>query len=267
VQVAGSSRRITRVVLCIAILFAVFSGALFLNRGVLFCALIGSVIIALTRGILTGTIGGKKIAKTGSLLLLLVLLLFVFVSALRGADSSAAIVYNLAGYTISSYNRLAALLSGGLHYPYAGKGVYLSTFLLDNSLFNSIIPVREMLGWPVFYDVFRSEFSAVWRANLDGNMIWSGTFGYIYSDLGWLTPVFLFFYGLLYGWIWRSVRCGNTIGIVLYPWFALCIIFWVGLNLLLDTGCAVLAIVALVLSVYDYVLLRGNARSHSRPVL
>ena len=259
-QVKGNSRRMTQAILCVAVLFAVLSAVLFLNRGVLFSALVGSVIIALTRGLLTGAIGGKVILKTSVILCPLVIVVFVLVSALRGADTSDAIASDLAGYTIASYNRLAGLLSGTLRYPYAGTGVYLSGFLTYNNLFNRIIPVREMLGWPSLYDVFKSEFWAVWRANLNGNLIWSGTFGYIYSDLGWFSPGFLFLYGLLYGLIWRAVRIGQAFGVVLYPWFAVCILFWVGLNYLLDTICAVLVIDSLALLAYDFVLLRGVTR-------
>jgi len=255
-QVKGVSCRVTRAILYVAILLVVLSASLILNRIVQFSVVIGAAIITLVRRILTGAVAQKAILKAGLILCALLIGFFALFSALRGNDTPEAIATDLAQYTLSSYNRLPALLSGTLRYPYAGKGVYLCRFLASNNLFNRIIPVREMLGWPSYRDVFDSEFWAVWRANLNGNMIWPSTFGYIYSDLGWLSPGFLFFYGLLYGWVWRSVRCGRTFGIVLYPWFAFCILFWLGANYLLDTMCAVLVIDAVALSAYDFALLR-----------
>jgi hypothetical protein len=255
-QIRSISRRVTRAVLYVAILFVALSASLMLNRIVLFSTVIGTVIITLTRRSLTGTVAGKAVLRTGLLLCVLIIGLFALYSALRGNDTPKTIASDLAGYSIASYNRLAALLSGTLRFPYGGEGVYLCHFVAFNNLFNRIIPVREMLRWPSFYDVFKSEFWGVWRANLNGNSIWPGAFGYIYSDLGWLSPGFLFFYGLLYGLVWRSVRCGRAFGIVLYPWFAFCILFWFGTNELLSTMCAVLVIDSFALSVYELVLLR-----------
>jgi hypothetical protein len=226
---------------------------------VLFSTVIGAVIITLARRILAGAISAKAVLKTGLLLLALLTGLFVLYSALRGNDTPNEIASDLLQYTISSYNRVPALLSGTLRYPYAGTGVYLISFLESNNLFNRIIPIRETLRWPSYADLVKSEFWAVWRANLNGKLIWSGTFGYVYSDLGWLSPGYLFFYGLLYGWVWRSVRCGRTFGIVLYPWFAFCILFWLGTNELFDTMCAVLVIAAFALTAYEFVLFKRLA--------
>jgi hypothetical protein len=255
-QFKGISPRVTRAILYVAILLVVLSASLILNRIVQFSSLIGAVIITLLRRALTGTSTAKGVLKAGLLLCALLIGLFALFSALRGNGTSGAIGTDMAQYTLSSYNRLPALLSGTLRYPYAGKGVYLCRFLESNNLFNRIIPVREMFGWPSYRDVFDSEFWAVGRANLNEHAIWPSTFGYIYSDLGWLSPGFLFLYGLLYGWVWRSACHGRTFGIVLYPWFAFCILFWLGANYLLDTMCAVLVIDAFALSTYEVVFLR-----------
>src|SRR5665213_975661 len=111
---------------------------------------------------------------------------------------------------------MAALLSGRLRYTYGGRGLYLSGFLAFNNSLNSLIPIRSMMNWPSSYQVYYSEFPSVLRANLNGNSNWCGAFGFIYTDLGWLSPVFVFMYGLLCGLIWRMVRLGETFGIVLY---------------------------------------------------
>ena len=150
---------------------------------------------------------------------------------------------------------MSALLSGALRYTYGGRGLYLSGFLAFNNSLNEVIPIRNMLDWPSFDEVWRSEFPSVWRANLNGNSIWCRAFGFIYTDLGWFTPIFVFMYGLLYGLIWRLVRLGSTFGVVLYPWCAFCILFWFGFNLLLWTQLVVLLIDVFVLSVYEFFLL------------
>jgi hypothetical protein len=258
-QSKSISRLLTRALIYVAILVVVLSASLMLNRIVLFSTVIGSVVITLSRRIVAGTITGKAVLKTGLLLCALMTAFFVLYSSLRGNDTPNAVTSDLVQYTISSYNRLPALLSGALRYPYAGTGVYLISFLESNNLFNRIIPVREMLKWPSYADLFKSEFWAVWRANLNGKLIWSGTFGYVCSELGWLSPGYLFFYGLLYGCVWRSLRRGLTFGIVLYPWFAFCILFWLGTNELLDTMCAVLVIDASALAAYEWLLMRRVA--------
>jgi hypothetical protein len=259
-QEKGVARATTRMLLCVAVTVIVVSASLILNRVVLFSTVIGVVVIILARRILEGNIGGKVVLRAGLLLCAAITGFFVLYSLLRGNTTSDEVASDLLQYTISSYNRLPALLSGALKYPYAGTGVYLVSFLESNNLFNHIVPVREMLRWPLYEELFRSEFWAVWRSNLNGKLIWSGTFGYIYSDLGWLSPGYLLLYGLLYGWVWRWLRCGKTLGIVLYPWFAFCILFWLGTNELLDTMCAVLFIDALALSFYEALAL-GKSRS------
>ena len=258
-QRKGISRTMTRMLLYLALFVVVLSASLMLNRIVLFSTVIGSVTITLLRRILAASVSAKAVLRTGLALCAFIAGFFVLYSSLRGNDTPNAVASDLVQYAISSYNRLPALLSGTLRYPYGGTGVYLVSFLESNNTFNSIIPLREILNWPSYADLFKSEFWAVWRANLNGKLIWSGTFGYVFSDLGWLSPAFIFLYGLLYGWVWRSVRLGQTFGIVLYPWFGFCILFWLGTNVLLSTMCVVLAIDALALVGYEWFLLRRVA--------
>lgn len=254
-QSKDKGRTPTRVLIWLAILLVVLSASLMLNRVVLFSTIIGSVVVMLARRIVAGTIKSKAVLKTGLLLCVLMAGFFVAYSSLRGNDTPNALASDLVQYTISSYNRLPPLLTGALRYPYAGKGVYLISFLESNNTFNRIIPIREMLRWPSYADLFKSEFWAVWHANLNGNLIWSGTFGYVCSELGWLSPAYIFFYGLLYGGVWRSLRRGLTFGIVLYPWFAFCILFWLGTNELLDTMCIVLVIDGFLLVGYEWLVM------------
>jgi hypothetical protein len=54
-----------------------------------------------------------------------VLILFLGLQLARGAAQFDSVITSLLGYSIVSYNRLAAMLMGILHYPYEGRGGYL----------------------------------------------------------------------------------------------------------------------------------------------
>lgn len=255
-KVSGTSGVVTRLFLYLAIISALVSVSLTLDRPTLMPIILGLAIIVLLRKMLRHELNARVVVKMIGLVLVPCVVGFVLFAVIRGVNGSEAIGSNLAGYLMPSYNRLSALLSGKLRYPYGGTGLYLSNFVAFNNLFNSLVPVHEMMKWPSFVEMAHSEFWAVSRANLNGDLVWSSAFGYIYSDLGWLSPGFVFLYGLLYGWVWRSVCLGRTFGIVFYPWCAFCILFWFGTNLLLDTRGAVMVIVALVLSGYEFVVVR-----------
>jgi hypothetical protein len=183
---------------------------------------------------------------------------FLLFSSIRGSDPDV-FVRDLCAYTLSGYNRIAAIVHGRLHYPHAGHGVYVLNFIAFNNRLNSVIPLREIFRWPAFLDVWQSEFSATWSAGLNGLAIYSGAFGYMFAELSWFSPLLTFTYGLMYGWVWIMLKRGATIGIVLYPWFAFCILFWFGTNYLLDNKGFVLLLIALALAGYE--------RLASRPAL
>lgn len=192
-----------------------------------------------------------------------VVALFLAFDLLRGGLIDG-MVGNLIGYTMTSYNRLSAVLHGRMRYEFGGHGTYLFPFLAFNNQLNTIIPFRMLFHWPMFNDWWQSEFTGVWNAGLNGGYIWSGTFGYIFADLGWLSPLWLFVYGVLYGCVWRAMRMGSTVGIVLYPWFGFCILFWSGNNYLVDNKLLVLVLDAVALSIYKGWLSSSSLRPVAR---
>ena len=105
-------------------------------------------------------------------------------------------------------------------------------------------------------EYWQSEFGAMGPAGLSENAIWTGTFGYIYADIGWFAPLFVFFEGVLCGVVWRSIKLGRPLGIVLYPWFAFCILFWFGMNSLLENKLLPLVLDVIGLSLYELLCLR-----------
>jgi len=232
-----------------------------LGRGEFMPILLGAAILFLANKHSKGTLTAGYVLKFAVVFVGLVVALFGAFSALRGILDLRSLFVNLVGYTIAGYNRLAAILDGRLHYPFAGRGLYISSFASFNETFNKLIPINRLLSWPDFTTTWRSEFGAVSTAGLNGDLIWSGTFGYLFSDVGWLAPFLLFVYGLTTGWVWRSFKLGRTAGVVLYPWFAFCILFWFGTNYLLDTKAVVLLGDAIALRLYESLLMRTTTEA------
>jgi hypothetical protein len=146
------------------------------------------------------------------------------------------------------------VVGGAMRYPYGGSGVYLSNFLAYNNFFNHIIPLRNLMGWPEYLELWNSEFQAPALAGLRSDLIWSGVFGYLFSDFGWMTPLILIAYGVLYGFVWRSFRAGRTIGICLYPWLAFNCLCWFSSNMIFDARFPFFLAAGLLLVAYQKLL-------------
>jgi hypothetical protein len=183
---------------------------------------------------------------------------FIGLQLARGASQLDTLLGSALGYTVVSYNRMAAMLLGALHYAYVGKGAYLVAFLLQNDRLGGI---REQMGLPTAYGLWLTEFPSLNAAGMNAYYNWASVFGYLFSDLGWWTPVYMFAAGLLAGHLWSRFRAGATVGIVLYPWMAFWILFWFGWNLLLDARGIVLIEIGILLVVYDKLFLRRARES------
>ena len=242
----------------LATLAMLASSTLSLSRGDVMPMFAGIVILLLLRRLIDGKLRPLSVLKFGAFFAAAIGALFVSFSMLRGSAGPDALIGDILGYTIAAYNRLAAVLDGRLRYPFSGKGLYLSGFVAFNNTFNKIFHVNQLFSWPDFDTVWRSEFSAVSSAGLNARLIWSGTFGYAFSDLKWASPLLLVIYGLITGWAWRLLKLGKTVGIVLYPWCAFCVLFWFGTNYLLDPRAIVLLLVATALSLYELLFVSAS---------
>lgn len=244
-------RRIVGLSIGFAFVTLLLSTTLMVARSELMPVLAGVAVVLLVTKLRNGNLTPALAFKSIIGLSGFAVLLFVGISVLRGLDSVDSAISNILGYSFASYNRLAAILAGDLRYPYAGRGLYISAFASFNRTFNHIFHLNRFLDWPDFETVWRSEFGAVSAAGLDGRLIWSGSFGYIFSDLGWFSPLLLFVYGLATGWAWRQMKLGTVAGIVLYPWCAFCILFWFGTNFLLDPKAVDLLALFVLLALYE----------------
>ena len=237
--------------IALAILLVIVSASLKLARGELIPVVAGCALLYLIQRVAARQLTARNLGSVAVGIGVGIVTLFYLVSLARGSDDAGAFLRALLGYTASSYNRLAAIVNGRLHYPYTGTGLYVSPFVSFNTSFNNLLPISELMHWPSYLDMWDSQFAATCQAGLDGSRIWSGAFGYIFADLGWFAPVLVFAYGLIYGWVWRSLKLGRISGIILYPWCGFCVLFWFGANSLLATELVVFLLLALVLSGYE----------------
>ncbi|MFZ0296936.1 MAG: hypothetical protein WAM13_01175 [Candidatus Sulfotelmatobacter sp.] len=259
-SIRGWRRFTVHSTIIVATLTMLVSSTLRLARGDLMPMFAGIAILFLLHRLMSGRLRGVSVLKFVAFCTVSIVALFILFSMLRGLSTPDDLIGNILGYTIGAYNRLAAVVNGRLRYPFSGRGLYISGFVSFNKTFNELFRVNQLFAWPDFDTVWQSEFGAVTAAGLDGRLLWSGTFGYIFSDLKWLSPLFLFIYGLGTGWAWRLLKLGKTTGIVLYPWCAFCILFWFGTNYLLDPRAVVLLLVAISLGLYELIFVRASVR-------
>jgi hypothetical protein len=244
----GASRRIFAVVFLGCFAIDLMTCLATFDRTNLMPMLAGLVVIYLFFKTGGSAVKLVRLALSGLMAVLGILGAFVALQFARGASRIDGVIASTIGYTIVSYNRLAALMLGVMHYAYQGKGGYLVAFLTENERFHT---VREHMGLPNSYQLWLSEFPSINVSGLNPAYNWAGVFGYIYSDLGWWTPLYLSAVGVFAGFLWSRFRAGATFGIVLYPWMAFWILFWFGWNLLLDARGIVLIEASVLLWIYD----------------
>jgi len=208
---------------------------------------------------------GKTVSKNIKILRLVtfglssavgVIAVFLLVSFLRGTIAIKGLMMLLLGYTIVSYNRMAALLLGVMYDSYQGRGVYLFPILRENETLNRFFHFNDRFDWPSAWGLWSSAFSSVASAGLNPGFNFYSVFGALYSDLGWFTLAYLFVIGILVGYLWLKFRAGKTFAIVLYPWCAFCILFWTGFNVMFDGRVEELVKMAVALTIYDKLALR-----------
>ena len=260
----GWRRFLVKSTLVLGIVSVIAAATLILSRDILMMFSCGLAVLYLARRNLRKSVSFKFALRAAGAIALCVATLFFAFSFLRGVGGLDDQLYTLFGYTAASYNRLAAVVNGRLHYPFAGRGLYLSSFVAYNHTWNQIVPLNSILNWPNQLDDWNSQFAAVTQAGLDGTLIWSGAFGYIFADLGWFSFPFVFVYGVIYGVAWNWIKRGRALGVVLYPCFGFCALFWIGSNILLDSQRAVLFVAAVLLAAYELFCVKRD-RKNIRP--
>jgi hypothetical protein len=260
-QLRGVTRHTFRILFFVGVIVDVITCVATVDR---------TSLMPLIAGLSVTWLFGKTVTKNIRILRLLtiglsstagVIAVFLMVSFLRGTIAIRGLMMLLLGYTIVSYNRMAALLLGVMYDTYQGRGVYLFPILRENETLNKLFHFNDHFDWPSAWSLWSSGFSSVASAGLNPGFNFYSVFGALYSDLGWLALAYLFFVGLLVGCVWWKFRAGKTFAIVLYPWCAFCILFWAGYNVMFDGRITELVKMAVALTIYDKFMLRQVHRA------
>ena len=260
-RLTGWRAHVVRLTIFIAVLTIVGSSIITVSRNLIMETIAGILLLYVLHREAEDRLSWTVAVRISVIFIAGIAILFGAFSFLRGTGSLDAQFHLLLGYSSASYNRLAALVTGSLRYPFSGHGLYLSSFVSFNESFHRLIPLNQILHWPGFFEEWTSEFGAVERAGLDGSLVFLGAFGFVYCDLGWFSPLWLLMYGLAYGLIWKALRSSSVFGIVLYPFFGFCILFWFGTNLLLDSSLVPFLKYSIYLFLYEKLLLRQHLRT------
>ena len=266
-KLQGSKRNIFYLVFGCSVAINVATCVAAVDRTDLMPLLAGLFVIALYFILRVANVKPFQIFMTGFLSVGGLVAAFVALSFLRGGNKSHTLLASVMGYTIVSYNRLAALLAGTMHYVYGGSGAYLVAYLVETKTLDSIFHFHQNLGWPSQSILWDSEFGSTMAAGLNPVYIWSGLFGYLYSDLAWGALLYVVILGIIVGFVWSRFKAGKTMGLVLYPWMAFCILFWVGSNIIFNGGFAVLVELTILLTMYDSVMLPRPFRARDSHLL
>jgi hypothetical protein len=255
-KLRGIAKAIFYTVFLLSTALGIAVGIATVNRANLMPIVLGSLVVFIyprTRGANTKVV---KLALTGAIGSVTAVVAFLFLSFLRGALALNLLITALLGYTIVSYNRMAALLTGVMNYAYQGRGVYLVPFLLGDEKFNALFHFGDRFGWPTSLALWQTEFSSTSMAGLNSAFIWAGAFGYVYSDIAWATPLYWCILGVIAGYLWAKFNAGRSVGLVLYPWVAFSILMWCGPNFIFRTNFIQYCEFAVVLTLYDRTFLR-----------
>jgi hypothetical protein len=241
--------------LAVGLLFLAF---LMMSRFVLMPTLFGLFLIYLRHAVLARGARLGALVLRGLMALALVLALFGVIASLRTTGTHGAILASYLGYGPTSVNHLAALLDG--RFPLGGLNQYLR---LENFGFIYKFPFAPRLfdTGQALASATLASFVATGAAGLNGSYIWFTAWGEVYAGLGWLTPLYLFFYGLFFARAWRGFTTGTISGLLLYPWLGFNVLFTFGSNFGASQFLSVLVLLSIILYVYS-----GLVRVRTGPV-
>ena len=132
-NIQGWRRSAVHSAIFVATLAMLVSSTLKLARGDLMPIIAGLGILFVLRRFINGKLTLASIVKSASILAGSIVALFISFSVLRGVADLDTLIGSILGYTIAAYNRMAAILDGRLHYPFSGRGLYISAFVAFNN--------------------------------------------------------------------------------------------------------------------------------------
>ncbi|GGH14943.1 O-antigen polymerase [Silvibacterium dinghuense] len=219
------------------------------SRNDLMSLILGIMTIRIANGIRSGRTDIREVKLVAKALATMVAL-FLMISLLRGT-SSDELLGNFFGYTISGYNRMAAIVHHQIPYLDAGNGDHLFNGILQNRTINNLFPFQAMYNLPDQLDVWLSDFTAVLGAGLMSQYTFASCFGFIFIDAGWWTPAVVFFCGVFSGHMWKRFKQNKGIGVVVYPMIFFTILMWFGTNTLISMNTIIFILTTAALLAYE----------------
>ncbi len=167
-----------------------------------------------------------SVAWLGRTVMFALTIVLVFLSVLtfaRGqASSGNSTLRSLLGYGPASFNRLAAVYEGKLHYPNEGSTYYAIQGVWDMPIFGKqfIAAGKEKhRDLPKNnYDNWRAQFLFVEQSGLQLEYIWATMPGHVLADIGpgWAV-IWHFIVGMVAGFAYGLFLKGRSFGLVFYP--------------------------------------------------
>ena len=229
-----------------------------LDRTALIPLIMGTFVLYVYCREAAGKLPLRKAIILGTFGVGVILAAFLVLAFMRGNTAASLLASSLLGYSVASYNRFAAVLHGQLHYFYAGKGIYLITYV-QNAPALDALNITNYLQWPTYLDIYHSEFASLALAGLNTHFNWSGVFGYIYADIGWGALIYLYLAGMFTGYMWLKVKAGSSMAITLFPWVASWVCLWNTWNLIFNDDFVHLIPAAIAVFFWDKLLMVQEA--------
>jgi oligosaccharide repeat unit polymerase len=254
-------RFLVRTLLLLAIVLFVLTCFVIQARYLLMPCIVSLFIITIYNKYNNSNFNVFKLIRYSIVFLTIVILLFLLISTIRDSyRTNFALSNNFAGYTLASYNRLAAIVSGNLIMPNSGSGFYILKSFWYPSLIRRIFDVYQ-LGLSLGLNLpdsptsnFLQTFNSVQLAGLQPGYNWPTTFGEVFSDLGWFSFVYFFIYGAVSWRVFLSFLNHKTWAIILYPYIAFCILFWFGTNQIVDSKISIIIITILFIKFMEWII-------------
>lgn len=174
---------------------------------------------------------------------------FIAMSAVRGYSLSEEF-FQVFAYGPASFNRLAAILSGRLHFYGGNTGIYVSNFQGQIPILKDFINVYSFLGQPSLNDAWQRDFIDVHNAGLNSHYTFPTVYGSVFTFFGWLSPLYFLAIGYAYRLIIRSLELGRIFGIIFFPLALFSLFFWFGWNFILSYNFTASIITVVMLSLY-----------------
>lgn len=247
----GLKDKKTFIVIFFSSALLIISYVLTMQRGQLVFFMSGLLVIYFTFHF-SASITPRELIKNVFISVLLLMIIIIFITMfffLRSVGPNHLFSYIL-GYGPASFNRLAAIINGNLVYRYGVTGFYMAPFLLHLPILDKIANIN-IFNFPHAAVVFTSEFNSLARAGLNSRFNWATVYGYIYSSIGWATPIYFMLLGFICSFVWGHLKRATQFGFAFYPFIGASILFWFTTNTLFMSEAVMSLFGAILLHFYS----------------